>query len=1139
MKRNDIMVLALAVVAAFAMVSVAGIAVLQSDDSDAAGTEGVFNPLVAVPTGPLVINASVTNSYDFYVNEDAAFGALVIVVTENANYSGTLRIGILTADKVYTPYTTIEMKGASAVQLTAMAINTDVTGFVSLFEIGNLNKDFGGALPQGDFEVKQGQVMLGSSTTGVSQAEWEAFSALIDSTTDINGFLQSVFIDSMEQTAVNGNFVSFSGKISAGEFSATANYVAGTIIALDSDGKARVSGLAVSPNEMLPYDTENSEYPAFEDRTLIFEGKASIQFPEAIQKLLDRNLGSLDKTTVEFPALGSLESILGMTGQSVSGSFDLFITDSVNVTVAEGAAITSGDRTPSFVAKVSFDAGADVNGAFLIGSDGEVYSADVGTATAPVFSYVPFGTYTLVVYTAENVWYGTNATVSESGFTLGSNKLSSTALDASTFTLDTDGKLEYDPANHSFGFAFNTSNGELGTADADAGKIVFKTPVVTTDEIVAVLKAKTAGSPLEFFVGTVNTNNATGTLVASTSAPANANEIKAGDIESAGVISAYVSMDTMTIVVKGEMNFLYTSDDLQGLLIIAPGNAKLTFEGEGVVSQGVVPQTNPDLPDGIAGSTNLVAAYYFINEPETGTPTKSTYYFTSLANAITKSNEITLLGKHVILEDTTLDNPEFDTIRVILGPGASLEVGDGDVSPVLTVPGKTTVVVPSDADHYEVVSGQAVYEVKPESSDEPQSDILITGGKFIYTDLATALDISVSGDVLELRRDAELKRDATVKDGVELDDRGYAINIPEEITLTVDGTLKSAGSMEINGTIRINGEATFTDSIATFGPSGAIDITSSGTLTVDTGAIFGNTSTGAISVAGKIFVKNDAGVSAGTVIVTGNVSVTGANSVFSAFDKLVIGEVPTLSPVSATYTNTASITGAVTLEDDAVAYVYGDFPVGTGASAKIKTTTGDLVKTAYNIEGTVYVTLYTSVIGGSTTEKLPVLFEDQLKDIKILGWNNERLLRGDNLVDNTTDIGAAGWENVYADWEWKMYDITLSYLQGMTWIVDGVNLSGGGVVKAHYGQEIVVTTAVQPGFEGTPVLKANGNTYTAGTAFEVKENTVFTATGVQQASGGSGDDGKGGLTLIEILLIVIVVIIAVIAIIVAIRLMRS
>ncbi|MDR1405084.1 MAG: hypothetical protein LBJ20_05930, partial [Candidatus Methanoplasma sp.] len=159
-KKNNKMVLALAVVAALAMVSVAGISLLQSDDSDAAGT---YIPLT--PGKPFVIDDASTTSYDFYVDEGAS-GVLVIKITEQANYSGTLSIGTLSSEDVYTAYTSIELKDAKAVQLTAVA-SAAPTGLVSFFALGNIDKKVDGVLPAGTYDLKQGQVVLGSLDSDV------------------------------------------------------------------------------------------------------------------------------------------------------------------------------------------------------------------------------------------------------------------------------------------------------------------------------------------------------------------------------------------------------------------------------------------------------------------------------------------------------------------------------------------------------------------------------------------------------------------------------------------------------------------------------------------------------------------------------------------------------------------------------------------------------------------------------------------------------------------------------------------------------------------------------------------------------------------------------------------------------------
>ncbi|MDR1404179.1 MAG: hypothetical protein LBJ20_01235, partial [Candidatus Methanoplasma sp.] len=132
-----------------------------------------------------------------------------------------------------------------------------------------------------------------------------------------------------------------------------------------------------------------------------------------------------------------------------------------------------------------------------------------------------------------------------------------------------------------------------------------------------------------------------------------------------------------------------------------------------------------------------------------------------------------------------------------------------------------------------------------------------------------------------------------------------------------------------------------------------------------------------------------------------------------------IGEVPELSPLSAEYTNTASVTGKITLDSAAVAYVYGSF----SADSKF---TNTVVSTEYLMEDKTYLTLYAD---SNTTETIPRLFEGQLKDITIRDWNNERYLRGDWLKDNLTKtIGEKDWKSVYADYSFKQYKVTWTHV---------------------------------------------------------------------------------------------------------------
>ncbi|MCL1811063.1 MAG: hypothetical protein FWG41_02425 [Methanomassiliicoccaceae archaeon] len=1111
MKKNNRMFLALVVVAALAMVSVAGIAL--SDDSDA-----------ALISNNIIIQKGETNttSYDFYVNEaDDIFEVFEFTVKEGGNYTGTIRIGVFdAANNVYVPYCEMQLTNASAVRLAGVVYQSDITdGVVAFFMISNIDKDFDSAFPGGTYDLKQGSVMLGAAEEFYDY-DWldtplksgNATAALMS----IFSFLQSY-----------SDLVAFNGKITAGDFAVTSAYTLGTMISLDSAGKARFSSLydACSDDNALPFDPVAMAYPDDEERTLSFEGEASLQYPESIQKLMDKNLGNFPPGLLSHPTWGIYFC-------------DVFSVYGINVTVEDGAVLTAGDRAPT-VAEALMVEGTDINWAVLVGENGNViYNTSVvpfGANDAAVFDYVPLGVYKLLLIqgsTGEYGYFGT-ATVTAAGITLGPNTLPAVAmpdgdLDDTTF-ID---QLFYDPAQYTFVYAYNESeNMCVGKADVDttAGTAEIVFDAFTSGDYVFVVMRDRGTLNMVYYLGNVGTNDVTDLIRVTTLGGGTLadDQIRGGNdkVELAKAQVTYKVWDDSDFLVLGEMNFLY-EDDLNYAILDITNDAYLRFDGEGIVSQGVLPPATGSVAEvpGIFGSANIVAAYFWENDSG-----KSTYYFTSLANAVKKSNVITLVGDHVILVDTTLDNPDFDDITIIIGPDATLQVGDGDVTPILTIPAKTEVTNPYGK-RYEVVSGQAVYDVKPTAFDEPICDILIEGSKFIYTDLATALDISVSGDVLETLRDAVLLRNATVKSGVTLKDTGGTIEIPEDVTLTVNGTLESKDGMIIKGTLRINSVVDFDGSNVVL--EGSIDVTSSGVLNVNDTDIIG-TADSVIDIAGEVNLTGTTDVVVGELIVTGTLTIE-ATAALEVLELLRIGDVPELSTG---YVNTADITGKIDLAATAIAWVYGDF----GSNVF----NNPVDKTEYKIGTTLYLTLY---VDSGVTMPLKKVWGDEfgadgyMLDIEILDWNNDRMLRGDWLseelknVPTAANIGGTDWEIVYADFIAKKVKVTLAYTLGIEWAVDDVKKDG--VLEVDYGTTIAVKAVVQPGYEGTPVLRAGTASYTAGAPYKVTAPVTFSvASGVDPAGSGGSDDG--GLTLIEILLIIIVIIIAIIAIIIAIRLLRS
>jgi len=1139
MKKNNKLILALVVVAALAMVSIAGVA-MHSGNSDA-----------ALISNNIVIKDGETNTtdYSFYAVEGAS-DIFTFTVPETGKYTGTIEIGTAADNegKGYVSYAAMQLADASAVKVQGCIFtDADSKEVIAYFVITNLNKDVGGTLPSGTYKLTQGAVTLGNDTG-----------------TDAS--------------------MSFSGTVSAGDFSVTSSYTCGMTVGLNSDGTAVISGDVTSPNYALPQDKTvtddaktpwNDQFPAPDQRTLSLSGTASIQNPDTWQTAFDR-YGD-----------GSNPAV--------------FETTDVNVTVEDGAVITAGDRAPS-VATVSImvSNSAANQSAYLVADDGWSVAADAGFVTDAKgnqmiqFTSVPFGSYTLIMQ-VDNQLYYSDVTVSESGLSLGGygNYLMPydavaavpNTIDSGTLTVDTDGNLTYDASIYTFQFAFvTTGTGLLGSdagIDGNVGTISFDSPLAGAESAFVVLNSSDG---MKFYSGTIGasgSNSASSTILNvndTAGAVLDADEICEGTATVGKALANYVINSTVdtapaadisnqsTLLVKGTMDFQFVSADQNGTMDRSSG-AFVKFDGAGILSQGVTPAPKPTAPPKIVGSTthseNLWAASYFVNETSGTKITASTYYFTTLDNALTQSNDITLYGFNQILKDTTFTNPNStDPMKITIGPGASLVVGqkadpDNDVagiSAILTVPKTTTVVAPLTAAKYSVENGQIIYDVQPTpANNEPSADVLVVRAdpaKYIYTDIATALNtVSVSGDVLNLRTSnanpngAELSADATLKSGVTLNDAklmGF-LTVDEKVTLTVSGILNLTNNTNvINGTLAIvdGGVVNVANNLKCIALDGSINVMSGGVLNVKDQALIGGTNNSAMQVDGALNVNN-AGVSVNTLVIGGNVSVKN-NGTVSVGKSLQIGDMPTVSPLSADYTNTAVIDGAITLQPTATACVYGDFDIGKGTTSKTIPDAATLKSVQYYIEDNLYATLYNA----SAVAIAPL--KDKLKDITITDWSNDP-----NICDNLSSLrlnavsaappmfGDNAWAILYAVYDWNQYNVTLSHTEGVTWVVNG-NVQDG-TIQVNYGSPITVSVQLQPGYSGSPVIKAGSASYTAGSSYTVTGDVTFTVTGVQYAnSGGSSDNNSnGGLTLIEILLIIIVIIIAIMAIIIAIRLLRS
>ncbi len=1111
MKKNNKMFLALAVVAALAMVSVAGVA-LQSDDSDAAA---LLNPMGNGENSTTIIEDSTVDAR-FYINLGANqnFGVQFIKIAEGITASGTISIG--TADdnegKNYKEYATVKLDGVKNAVFT-LIMTPEGDGYLGMILVGDEAKvNPSAATPdefitdykpvEGTIEVTKGMLMGGAIRPNTySAAEWLAFNV------PGVGFM----IPDMYNNAADGALAQFTGTMKAADAVFESAYTFGLALSV-VDGAAAVFNEVCSADNHLPYieDEDNlGTYIPFVDRSerivTLVSGTVKVAYPEGVAN----------------------------TGGASFGMAD------VNMVVEEGAKLIVGDNVPKTATTVTIKTpGTTVAGyeLYLIPESGAgiagVAAID-GTDVAFTFDNVKLNTDYTLVGMINNQAYFSTFSVDGAGIdyvsTIGTNSVSGAVAGTGNLTYDgTDIIYNYaDLAYCLFAATYESGALSIDESGTTQGKIATD----NAGEKALLLFVDNGGNYLLYMGDVTNpnmpTNDITGTG-ASTAVVSEGNIALESIMDSFYLRDYAAGADDYTLTVKGDIEFVYTSTTNRGQFT-SDAAYSIDFEGSGMLTYGTVPQVRPVNP--LNAVQNMNAAYYFVNEGSETRPTSTTFYYTTINNALTQSNDITIIGTVTILEDVTLVGPVADQdTKINIATNANLLIGDSKHSPKVSIPASTTVTKGTGAG-YEVVSGQAIYDVKPPRPvNEPASDVLLEGDKFIYTDLWTAFDISQSGQTIKLRQAATLDKDATLKEGVSLNNNNFPLTIDEDVTFIVNGTYDCQSALTIDGTVRVNGVMNITGvGGAHIASTGAIDVMSSGVVNVGNDTTAGNLTCdteGVVSVAGTFNVVNGT-AQADELELTGKISVKSTAS-FAALTTFTVGAMPEIATKA--YSNPAVIEGKINVSSGTICTTYGDFALtATGSSANV-TAGGTFYSTKYMVGEVQLCTVYTV----DATYVLPMV-NGVFKDIIISDWNNMVELNGDSMYATGPTISTANWTTAYAVYTFREFKVTFEYTPGVTWTYNGKTVNTTDDVILHYGDVISVNVFVAEGYAGTPTLTLNGNSYKAGDNVTIDSNIVFKATGVHVA----GPTDTSGWTLIEILLVVIVVIIGIIAIIVAIRLLRS
>jgi len=1083
-KKKNKLFLAMTLVVAFAMVSVAGIVAI-SDDADAA-------PLIPIGSSDdaVVISGDSAIELNFYASVWSAINATTsinigyVYVPSGESVSGTISIGTLVGG-VYTATDTIKVTNAGGFRVTLISAVIDGQS-ITILAIGNV--DDSDEVPTGTFEVTKGKAVLGQVSPG----------QLDDIISGYNPWDPLSIIGSLDTTP-------FTGTLKVKDLVLEAKYVAGTIVSAEGD-VALLAGL-VNP------------YPptATTETGLSLSGTANVEYP-----------ASLKQFVVNYTSLPiSFES-------------------AATVTIEEGAVITIDATEPLTVGAVEISTVA--TGALwyaaLIDADNNVIPASYPSTYAAEFD-VGVGEYTMIVMLEDTlsgdslVYYGKYTVSGAKGSytaVLEMNELSgATSIANSDLTISAvDSEITYDETQFLNVFAFNLDNWELGDVDAGTGTVTFPNGTSGDWVLFFAVDFSAIGQPTSVYIGDSTGNDLVGFVDVVSGTPTSDNELTVSGVSAnASINYFYVGGD---LTVKGTLKVLYSNSIARGHIL---NTGHIYILDDGVIEYGVTPAVTPVAP--LSNLGNIDAAYYYKNVLDGAVVKASTYYFTTITNAVKNSDgqDIVVIGFHEILEDTTWSVDQ--ATRIILGTPthpATLNIGRyghltlEDKNAALNIDDQITIVKGNATSVFEVRNGQAIFNTNTFPTYPPIAHVRIVRdaeNKIIYADVATGFTIVRSGETLELIMNAELRSDATLIAGATFDDKGFIMTIPAGMTLTVNGIYNGSGVLTIKrdatgtvGTLIVNSGTVTFETGSFVNVEGSLKVNAAGTFTLD-GEMYGY-GVGVLVIDG-IFNAN------GDVFTINELELRGVLNISGMFDVvglITIGAEPTL--LSALQNN-AVLNGTIDIASTTIVLVYGNSSVGKANFNNI----GGIGETkfVYQNLSTVYATQYGVSAG------LIYLTCDALLDFTLKAWYQTAGMTPATEVTPSMFLSAVPgtYAVLYGDFVHKTFTVTLSDSnEGINWIVNGVGQGASKTITFNYGDKVKVNVHVLNGFTGTPVILKDGASYAANTEFTVTANSVFTVSGVKVADPPKDD---GGLTLIEILLIIIVIIIAIISIIVALRLLRS
>lgn len=266
-------------------------------------------------------------------------------------------------------------------------------------------------------------------------------------------------------------------------------------------------------------------------------------------------------------------------------------------------------------------------------------------------------------------------------------------------------------------------------------------------------------------------------------------------------------IDEAVMDVDGNLVMKYTTADSCATITTVSGSI---INVKGLIEYQTISESAPldyaksnDTPPVYTG---INAAHYFVAPAQNGTVYK--HYYTTLDKAMPESSDIKIFGVLKVLKDTTLTGKSAESNKIAVQLDSMLFIGQVKTAKlesavvIATVPKNTAFE--TEFGKASVINGQLKIEDEAEDrGDGIIADVFYVNAPYgIYTDLVTALENSKSGDTVTVRPvagDVTIGRNAEVKEGVTLDatamlDDKYLI-VDSGVVFTLSGKMTVKGVM--------------------------------------------------------------------------------------------------------------------------------------------------------------------------------------------------------------------------------------------------------------------------------------------------------------------------------------------------------